>query len=390
MKPEANRSTHNDPTALAAARLRREQQDPAWLRWTLTGLALAVVGVLIVIPIINVFVEALADGVGAYFKNLFGDPDTRHSIYLTLSVVPIALVANVLFGITAAWAISRFNFPGRSFLTALIDLPFSVSPVVAGLMFVLIFGLQGYFGAFLRRDGYSIMPYLVSFLAVFLLVVVYLMFRPTSPELRRGIWGRPKTVLIGGGAALFALLFVVQRQLHVWPENESLKIIFAMPGLVLATSFVTFPFVARELIPVMDAIGPDEELAAVSLGANGWQMFWDVTVPNVKWGLAYGIILCNARAMGEFGAVYVVSGHISGQTDTMPLRIEKLFQEYNLPGSFAVASVLTLVAILTLIIKARLEHRVPSLTHSPGLAHDASLGDLAPEKPPSKSAGAAP
>ena len=164
----------------------------------------------------------------------------------------------------------------------------------------------------------------------------------------------------GGGLVVFGVLFGLQRYFHVWPENESLKIIFAVPGLVLATAFVTFPFVARELIPVMDAIGPDEELAAVSLGASGWQMFWHVTMPNVKWGLVYGVILCNARAMGEFGAVYVVSGHIAGQTDTMPLRIEKLFQEYNLPGSFAVASVLTLVAILTLIIKSKLETLVPS------------------------------
>jgi sulfate transport system permease protein len=158
---------------------------------------------------------------------------------------------------------------------------------------------------------------------------------------------------------------LVQQYFEVWPRNQSLKIIFATPGLILATAFVTFPFVARELIPVMEAVGPDEELAAVSLGASGWQIFWHVTVPNIKWGLVYGIILCNARAMGEFGAVYVVSGHIAGQTDTMPLRIEKLFQEYNLPGSFAVASVLTLLAILTLIAKIKLERRVPSTTNLP-------------------------
>jgi sulfate transport system permease protein len=158
---------------------------------------------------------------------------------------------------------------------------------------------------------------------------------------------------------------LVQQGLGIWPKNQSLKIIFATPGLVLATAFVTFPFVARELIPVMDAIGPDEELAAVSLGASGWQMFWHITLPNVKWGLVYGVILCNARAMGEFGAVYVVSGHIAGQTDTMPLRIEKLFQEYNLPGSFAVASVLTLLAIFTLFVKSRLEHSLPSHGSAP-------------------------
>jgi sulfate transport system permease protein len=227
-------------------------------------------------------------------------------------------------------------------------------------MFVLIFGLQGYFGAFLRRDGYAVMPYLTSLVLVLLGIIAYLIFRPSLHGRRQGLWRRPWLVTLGGGTLLFALLVLIQQRLGIWPENTSLKIIFAVPGLVLATSFVTFPFVARELIPVMDAIGPDEELAAVSLGANGWQMFWHVTLPNVKWGLAYGIILCNARAMGEFGAVYVVSGHIAGQTDTMPLRIEKLFQEYNLPGSFAVASVLTLLAISTLFIKSRLERNLPS------------------------------
>jgi sulfate transport system permease protein len=197
------------------------------------------------------------------------------------------VVANLVFGVAAAWAIARFRFPGRTLLTALIDLPFSVSPVVAGLVFVLLFGLQGYFGAWLREHGF--------------------------------------------------------------------KIIFATPGLILATAFVTFPFVARELIPVLEAVGPEEDLAAVSLGATGWQMFWRVTLPNVKWGVIYGIILCNARAMGEFGAVYVVSGHIAGQTDTMPLRVEKLFQEYNTPGSFAVASLLTLLALVTLAVKVGVE-----------------------------------
>jgi sulfate transport system permease protein len=270
-------------------------------------------------------------------------------------VAPIALVANVIFGVAAAWAITRFRFPGRTLLTSLIDLPFSVSPVVAGLMFVLIFGLQGYFGAFLRRDGYSIMPYVTSLLIVLVLAVAYGLLRNRLSQRYAWLSERPLLTVLVGGAAAFALLVIVQQQLGIWPEKQSLKIIFATPGLVLATSFVTFPFVARELIPVMDAIGADEELAAVSLGASGWQMFWDVTVPNVKWGLVYGIILCNARAMGEFGAVYVVSGHITGRTDTMPLRIEKLFQEYNLSGSFAVASVLTLLAIFTLFVKSRLE-----------------------------------
>lgn len=351
-----------DP-APAVSKMRRAQEDPAWVRYGLTAIALSVVGLLIVVPVVNVFVEAFKEGTGTYFKNLVLDADTRHSILLTLTVVPIALVANVVFGITAAWAISRFTFPGRSLLTALIDLPFSVSPVVAGLMFVLIFGLQGYFGGFLRRDGYSIMPYVIALIGVFLWVVGYFLFRPSRARGRPGIWKRPGLVVPAGGLALFAVLVGLQQYFHVWPENESLKIIFAVPGLVLATAFVTFPFVARELIPVMDAIGPDEELAAVSLGASGWQMFWHVTMPNIKWGLVYGVILCNARAMGEFGAVYVVSGHIAGQTDTMPLRIEKLFQEYNLPGSFAVASVLTLVAILTLVIKSKLETLVPSAGH---------------------------
>jgi sulfate transport system permease protein len=355
MQVEAVGAPSRPPEVVGITPRRRVQEDPAWVRYGLTGAALIVVGVLIVIPVVNVFAEALAEGVGVYFKNLVLDADTRHSILLTLTVVPIALVANVVFGITAAWAISRFNFRGRTLLTALIDLPFSVSPVVAGLMFVLIFGLQGYFGAFLRRDGYSIMPYVISLVGVFAWVVGYFLFRPGHSQLRRGVWQRAWLVVPAGAMVVFGLLFGAQQYFAIWPEDQSLKIIFAVPGLVLATAFVTFPFVARELIPVMDAIGPDEELAAVSLGASGWQMFWHVTVPNVKWGLVYGVILCNARAMGEFGAVYVVSGHIAGQTDTMPLRIEKLFQEYNLPGSFAVASVLTLVAILTLVIKSKLE-----------------------------------
>ena len=269
-----------------------ERHDPFWVRWTLILLAAAVVGLLVVIPVVHVFAGALSGGLGAYWRNLFGDPDTRHSILLTLTVVPGALAANIAFGLAAAWAIARFDFPGRTLLTSMIDLPFSVSPVVAGLMFVLIFGLQGYLGPFLQA--------------------------------------------------------------------HDVKILFATPGLILATAFVTFPFVARELIPVMEAIGDEEETAAVSLGAGGWQMFRRITLPNIKWGLLYGIILCNARAMGEFGAVYVVSGHIAGQTDTMPLRVEKLFQEYNLPGSFAVASLLTLLAVLTLVVKVFLEARVPS------------------------------
>jgi len=265
-------------------------QDPWLVRWGLIVAAVGVVGVLVIVPVINVFYEALARGAGTYIQNLLADPDTRHAIVLTLTVAPVAVVLNVVFGVAAAWAIARYQFPGRTMLTTLIDLPFAVSPVVAGLIFVLLFGLQGYFGPWLR--------------------------------------------------------------------DHHLKIIFATPGLILATAFVTCPFIARELIPVMQAVGTEEEIAALSLGANGWQLFWRVTVPNIKWGLLYGVILCNARAMGEFGAVYIVSGHIAGKTDTMPLRVEKLFQEYNLPGAFALASLLTLLALVTLFVKVGLERKM--------------------------------
>src|SRR5713101_6258702 len=280
------------PVTAALARLRSAQEDPRPVRWSLIAAAGVIMIVLVVIPLVNVFYEALAKGPRHYWDSLIADPDTWSAILLTLKVAPAAVAANVVFGLAAAWAIARFRFPGRTLLTALIDLPFAVSPVVAGLIFVLIFGLQGYLGPWLREHG--------------------------------------------------------------------IKVIFATPGLILATAFVTFPFVARELTPLMEAIGAEEETAAVSLGARPWHMFRRVTLPNIKWGLLYGVILCNARAMGEFGAVYVVSGHITGQTDTMPLRVEKLFQEYNTAGSFAVASVLTLLAIVTLVVKASLETRVPS------------------------------
>ncbi|MBX9789430.1 MAG: sulfate ABC transporter permease subunit CysW [Pirellulales bacterium] len=265
------------------------QQDPLWVRLTLIGLAVGSLLLLVIIPVANVFYQALSAGLHAYWDNLFNDPDTRHSIWLTLIVAPTAVGANLVFGVAAAWAIARFRFPGRSALTTLIDLPFAISPVVAGLQLVLLFGLRGYFGPWLR-----------------------------------------------------------EHDIHV---------IFALPGLILATMFVTLPFIARELIPVLEAIGPDEELAAVSLGARGWQVLWKITLPNIKWGLLYGILLCNARAMGEFGAVYVVSGHIPGQTQTMPLRVDRLFQGYNTPGSFALASLLMLLALVTLVLKTVLERR---------------------------------
>jgi sulfate/thiosulfate transport system permease protein len=269
---------------------RRSREDHWLIRGSLTLATLGIIGLLIVVPVVSVFAQALADGLGAYWHNLTGDADTRHSILLTLTVAPVAVAMNLAFGVAAAWCIARFQFPGRTLLITLIDLPFSVSPVVAGLVFVLLFGAQGYFGPWLREHGY--------------------------------------------------------------------QVIFATPGLVLATAFVTFPFVARELIPVLEAIGPEEELAARSLGASGWQMFWRITLPNIKWGVLYGVILCNARAMGEFGAVYVVSGRITGQTDTMPLRVEKLFQEYHSPASFALASVLTLLALVTLLVKVGIERHV--------------------------------
>jgi sulfate transport system permease protein len=261
------------------------------IKWLLNCLALAFCLVFLLIPLANVFAQALAKGWAYYFRSL-AEPDSWAAIRLTLLVAAITVPLNVLFGLAAAWAIAKFDFRGKSLLITLIDLPFSVSPVVAGLMFVVLFGLQGFFGKWL--DAYDI------------------------------------------------------------------KIIFAVPGIVLATTFVTFPFVARELIPVMQATGTEQEQAALTLGANGWQTFWHVTLPSVKWGLIYGIILCNARAMGEFGAVSVVSGHIAGQTDTMPLRVQKLYEEYNAPAAFAVASLLALLALLTLGIKTWLEWRQAS------------------------------
>lgn len=266
----------------------RATNDPAWVRWTLTGVALVFLAFFLVLPLAAVFTEAFRRGMGAYLAS-FRDPDALAAIKLTLLAAGIAVPANVVFGVAAAWLISRFQFRGKSLLTTLIDLPFAVSPVISGLIYVLVFGLQGWFGE--------------------------------------------------------------------WLGDHDIKIIFAVPGIVLATTFVTFPFVARELIPLMQSQGADEEYAAITLGASGWQTFWRVTVPNIRWGLLYGIILCNARAMGEFGAVSVVSGHIRGETNTMPLHVEILYNEYNFVAAFAVASLLAFLAILTLILKSIIEWR---------------------------------
>jgi len=266
----------------------RGTEEPPFVKWLLIAIALGFCFVFLLLPLANVFAQALAKG-WVYCANALAAPDSLAAIRLTVLVAAISVPLNVLFGLAAAWAIAKFEFPAKSLLITLIDLPFSISPVVAGLIFVILFGLQGYLGP--------------------------------------------------------------------WLEAHDLKIIFAVPGLVLATVFVTFPFVARELIPVMQATGSEQEQAALTLGANGWQTFWHVTLPSVKWGLLYGIILCNARAMGEFGAVSVLSGHIAGQTDTMPLRVEKLYNEYDAPAAFALSSLLVLLALFTLAIKIWMEWR---------------------------------
>jgi sulfate transport system permease protein len=360
------------PAIPAGRRVRRAQQDPLLVRAVLIGAAVLSVGVLVIVPTVFVFVQALRPGLSAYVGNLVRDRDTWSAIMLTLTVAPTAVVLNIVFGVAAAWLIARFRFPGRTLLTTLIDVPFSVSPVVAGLMFVLIFGLQGYLGPWLRADGMRAMLYVVSLagaLAVFVAAAILLRRRIRARGARLGS-------AMALAAAAFVALVIVQDAMGLWPHGRSLNIIFATPGLILATTFVTFPFVARELIPVMEAFGEEEDLAAISLGASGWQMFWRVTLPNIKWGLLYGVILCNARAMGEFGAVYVVSGHIAGKTDTMPLRVEKLYQEYNLPGAYAVASLLTLLALVTLIVKAIIERQAAQRAPA-----DAA-GELAPHTSP--------
>ncbi len=270
---------------------RRGSEESPWVKWLLIGVALSFAGVFLLLPLLNVFAQAFSQGWRVYIASLT-DPEARSAMRLTLVTAAVAVPLNLVFGVAASWAIAKFEFRGKALLITLLDLPFAVSPVVSGLMFVVLFGAQGYLG----------------------------------PAL----------------------------------EGLGIKVIFALPGIVLATVFVTFPFIARELIPIMQATGSDQEQAALTLGASGWQTFWHVTLPSVKWGLLYGVILCNARAMGEFGAVSVVSGHISGLTDTMPLHIEKLFNSptrVSMTAAFAVASLLALLALVTLTLKTLLEWR---------------------------------
>ena len=277
MRPDSSKS-HNSKVS---------RKDPAWLRFTLTALALMIIGLLIAVPVFHVFWQAFSGGLRGYWNNLLGDPANRDAILTTLSVAPRAVILNLLFGMSAAWLIARFRFPGRTILLTLIDLPFAISPVVVGLALVLLYGKDGFLGKPLECVG--------------------------------------------------------------------IKILFDTPALVLATTFVTLPFIVRELVPLMESVGPDEELAALSLGANGWQIFFQITLPGLKLGLMYGIILCTARAVGEFGAVYVVSGRIAGRGQTVPLRVEQLFQQYQTPADFALASILTLIAIASLIARRLLE-----------------------------------
>jgi len=269
-------------TVVGARKPSTALRDPAWLRWPLLAIALIFVALFLLLPLIAVFTYAFEKGLAVYVASLT-DADARAAIRLTLIVAAISVPANTVFGVAAAWLITRFSFRGRNLLVSLIDLPFAVSPVISGLVFVLLFGAQG--------------------------------------------WLAP------------------------WLAAHDIKIIFAVPGIVLATTFVTFPFVARELIPLMQAQGSEQEQAAITLGASGWSMFWRVTLPKIGWGLAYGVILCNARAIGEFGAVSVVSGHIRGLTNTMPLHVEILYNEYNRTAAFAVASLLALLALATLVLK---------------------------------------
>src|ERR1700722_5654156 len=281
---------------------RRSTSEPPWVRCLLISIALAFLSLFLFVPIISVFAQAFAKGIGFYLKTL-SDPLAWSAIKLTLIAAGISVPLNCVFGVAAAWAIAKFDFRGKNILLTLIDLPFSISPVISGLIYVLVFGAQGWLGLYENAD------------------------KPWFPWLAN------------------------------WLNEHDFQIIFAVPGIVLATIFVTFPFVARELIPLMQAQGRTEEEAARVLGASGWQTFWRVTLPNIKWGLIYGVILCNARAMGEFGAVSVVSGHIRGQTNTIPLHVEILYDEYNFTGAFAMASVLAFLALVTLALKLWVERK---------------------------------
>ena len=271
-----------------------------WGAWLLATVAFAFLGVFLVLPLVAVFAEAFRKGVAAYFAS-FKEADAVAAIRLTLLAAGIAVPLNLVFGLAASWAIAKFQFRGKSLLITLIDLPFAVSPVISGLIYVLVFGAQGWYGTWLSNHAES------------------------------------------------------TNQIVAWLVEHPVKVVFAVPGIVLATVFVTFPFIARELIPLMQAQGSDEELAAISLGASGWQTFRRVTLPNIKWGLLYGVILCNARAMGEFGAVSVVSGHVRGKTNTIPLHVEILYNEYNFVAAFAVASLLAMLALVTIVAKTFLE-----------------------------------
>jgi sulfate transport system permease protein len=281
---------------------RRSTSEPPWVRWLLISIALAFLSLFLFVPIISVFAQAFAKGIGFYMKTL-SDPLAWSAIKLTLIAAGISVPLNCVFGVAAAWTIAKFDFRGKNILLTLIDLPFSISPVISGLIYVLVFGAQGWLGLYENAD------------------------KPWFPWLAN------------------------------WLNEHDFQIIFAVPGIVLATIFVTFPFVARELIPLMQAQGRTEEEAARVLGASGWQTFWRVTLPNIKWGLLYGVILCNARAMGEFGAVSVVSGHIRGRTNTIPLHVEILYDEYNFTGAFAMASVLAFLALVTLALKLWVERK---------------------------------
>lgn len=288
------------------ANQRRSLNEPPAMRGLLIGTAMVFLSLFLFLPLISVFAQAFAKGIGFYFQTL-RDPVAWSAIRLTLLTAGICVPLNAVFGVAAAWAIAKFDFRGKNILLTLIDLPFSISPVISGLIYVLVFGAQGWLGLYENAD------------------------HPWFPRLQN------------------------------WLNDHDIKIIFAVPGIVLATLFVTFPFVARELIPLMQAQGRSEEEAARVLGASGWQTFRRVTLPNIKWGLIYGVILCNARAMGEFGAVSVVSGHIRGETDTVPLHVEILYNEYNFTGAFAVASLLAFLALITLALKTWVEYKNAAL-----------------------------